>query len=167
VANNTVISEEVFSSPNGNDIVHFRNPSGQVVSWVDSQGFGQGNLAGGGSTVRAIQFLLNGQGSTPGTGVFAQISIPYACTIKGWVITADQTGSAVVDILRSTYVAFPTTSSIAGTDKPTLSGARKNEDLTLTGWGSTAINAGDILQANLNSVATVTQVFVTLNITVP
>jgi hypothetical protein len=116
---------------------------------------------------RVLQFLLNGAGATPSTGVFAQISVPYSCTIAGWVITADQTGSAIVDILRSTYAAFPTTASIAGTDKPTLSGAQKNEDLTLTGWGSTAINAGDILQANLNSIATVTQVFVTLYITVP
>ncbi len=121
----------------------------------------------GNGTTRALQFLLNGAGSTPNTGVFAQISMPYACTIKGWVITADQSGSAVVDILRSTFSAFPTTASIAGTDKPTLSSAQKNEDLALSGWGSTAINAGDILQANLNSVSTVTQVFVTLNITVP
>lgn len=124
-------------------------------------------INGASSTTRSLQFLLNGEGSTPGTGVFAQISIPYACTIKGWVITADQSGSAVVDILRSTYAAFPTTASIAGTDKPTLTSAQKNEDLTLSGWGSTAINPGDILQASLSSVSTVTQVFVTLNVTVP
>ena len=119
------------------------------------------------STTRSLQFLINGEGSTPGTGVFAQISVPYSCTVKGWVITADQSGSAVVDILRASYANFPTTASIAGTDKPTLSSAQKNEDLTLSGWGSTAINAGDILQANLNSVTTVTQVFVTVNVTVP
>ena len=83
------------------------------------------------------------------------------------MITADQAGSAVVDILRSTYAAFPTTVSIAGTDKPTLTSAQKNQDLTLTGWGNTAINPGDIIQANLNSVTTVTQIFVTLGITVP
>jgi len=115
----------------------------------------------------AIQFTIDGGGSVPSTGVKGQISIPSACTIKGWVITADQSGSAVVDVLRSTYAGFPSTSSIAGSDKPTLSSAQKNHDTTLTGWGSTAINADDIIQFNLNSVTTVTRINVTINVTVP
>jgi hypothetical protein len=117
--------------------------------------------------VASINFQIDGGGSTPGTGVKGQISIPTSCTLTGWVITADQTGSAVVDILRSTYAAFPTTSSIAGTDKPTLTSQRKNEDLTLTGWGSKSISSGDIIQFSLSSVSTVTFIDVTLNVTIP
>src|SRR5580704_11699446 len=90
---------------------------------------------------RAITININGAGSTPATGVGARWSSPAACTITGWTLVADQSGSAVIDVLRGTYAAFPTTSSIAGTDKPTLSSAQKAEDLTLSGWGSTAINA--------------------------
>lgn len=115
----------------------------------------------------AIQFAIDGGGSTPSTGVKGQISIPLACTLTGWVITSDVSGSAVVDVLRSTYSGFPSTSSIAGSAKPTLSSAQKNENLTLTGWGSTAISAGDIIQFNLNSVTTVTRINITLNVTIP
>jgi hypothetical protein len=115
----------------------------------------------------AIQYVIDGGGSTPGTGAKGQVSLPVACTVTGWVITADQSGSAVVDVLRSTYSGFPTTVSIAGSDKPTLSSAQKNEDLILSGWGSTALNAGDILQFNLNSATTVTRINVTINVTIP
>jgi hypothetical protein len=119
-------------------------------------------------SVRSINFVIDGSGSVPGTGVYGQISIPFACTLTGWVLTADQSGSAVIDVLRSTFAAFPTTVSIAGTDKPTLSAVQKNQNLgPLSLWGSVAINAGDQLQINLNSVATVTRLNLTLNITVP
>ena len=115
----------------------------------------------------AITYVIDGGGSVPTTGNKGQISIPVACTVTGWVITADASGSAVVDVLRSTYAGFPTTSSIAGSDKPTLSSAQKNEDLTLTGWGSTALAAGDIVQFNLNSASTVTRLNISLTVSIP
>lgn len=116
----------------------------------------------------AIQYVIDGGGSTPSTGAKGQISLPIGCTLTGWVITSDVSGSAVVDVLRSTYSGFPgSLASIAGSAKPTLSSAQKNENLTLTGWGSTAINAGDILQFNLNSVTTVTRINITINVTIP
>jgi hypothetical protein len=118
-------------------------------------------------TTRDIQFVIDGRGSVPGAGAYGQISLPYNCTIVGWTLTADQSGSAIVDVLRGSYAAFPTTASIAGTDKPTLATAQKNTDSTLTGWGSTALNAGDELQINLNSASTVTRLNLTLKITVP
>src|SRR5665213_1382651 len=117
--------------------------------------------------VSAIQFVVDGGGSVPGTGVYGQISLPYNCTIVGWTIVADQSGSAVIDVLRSTYAGFPTTTSIAGTDKPTLSTAQKNNDFTLTGWGSTALNAGDELQISLSSVTTCNRLNLTIQVSVP
>jgi hypothetical protein len=118
-------------------------------------------------TTRGIQVVIDGRGSVPAAGSEGQISIPYNCTIIGWTLTADQSGSCVLDVLRSSYAAFPTTASIAGTDKPTLSSAQKNTDSTLTGWGSTALNAGDELQFNLNSASTVTRLNLTISIQVP
>ena len=113
--------------------------------------------------VAVINFTIDGGGAVPGTGVKGQLSIPIACTITGWVLTADQAGSAVIDVLRSTYAAFPVTASIAGTDKPTLVGVQKNENLgPLVNWGSVALNAGDELQFNLNSVATCTRLNLSL-----
>jgi hypothetical protein len=118
------------------------------------------------SVVSAIQFVVDGGGSVPGTGVYGQIAIPYNCTIVGWTITADQSGSAVIDVLHSTYAGFPTTASIAASDKPTLSSAQKNTDTTLTGW-SPALTAGDELQINLNSVTTCNRLNLTIKITIP
>lgn len=116
--------------------------------------------------VASIQYVIDGGGSTPSTGAKGQMSIPFACTITGWILTGDVSGSAVVDVLRSTYAGFPTTSSLAGSDKPTLSSAQKNENLALSAW-TTAINAGDEIQFNLNSVTTCTRLNITLNITIP
>lgn len=119
------------------------------------------------SRTAAITYTIDGVGSVPSTGAKGQLSIPVSCTITGWVITADQSGSAVVDILRSTYSGFPTTSSIAGTNKPTLSSAQKNENLTIPSWGSTAINAGDVIQFSLSSVTSCTRLNIAINITIP
>lgn len=116
--------------------------------------------------IAGIQYIIDGGGSAVSTGAKGQLSIPFACTITGWVITADQSGSCVVDVLRSTYAGFPTTVSIAGTDKPTLSSAQKNENLAVSQW-TTAINAGDELQFNVNSATTVQRINITLNITIP
>jgi hypothetical protein len=116
---------------------------------------------------RSIQFVIDGRGSVPAPGSLGQISIPCGATIIGWTITADQSGSAVLDVLRSSYSAFPTTASIAGIDKPTLSGAQKNTDSTLTGWGSTALNAGDELQISLSSISGCTRLNLSIAITVP
>jgi hypothetical protein len=116
----------------------------------------------------ALQFLIDGGGSAPSTGAKGQISVPFACTVKKWILTADQSGSAVIDVLRSTYAGFPTTASIAGTDKPTLASAQKNQNVgPLSLWGSTALAAGDELQVNLNSVTTCTRLNLTLIVSVP
>jgi hypothetical protein len=90
--------------------------------------------------------------------------VPYACTITGWEILADASGSAVVDVKMSTYAAFPATASIAGAEKPTLAAAQKNQNLALTLW-TTGLLAGDILEFNLDSVATCKRVTVTLFVT--
>src|SRR5271157_301282 len=120
-----------------------------------------------GTRVASLNFVIDGGGAVPGTGAYGQINVPVACTVTGWVLTADQSGSAVVDVLRSTYAGFPTTSSIAGTDKPTLSSVQKNENLSEGSWGSTALAAGDQIQVNLNSVTTCTRLNLTIICTIP
>src|ERR1700675_542026 len=110
---------------------------------------GSGRVTIASARVSALFYTIDGGGQPIATGVKGQLNIPVNCTITGWVLTADQAGSAVVDVLRSTYGAFPTTSSIASTNKPTLSSAQKNENLAVNVW-TTALNAGDQLQFNLN-----------------
>ena len=115
----------------------------------------------------SISYVCDGGGSVIGTGKKGQVSIPVNCTVLSWILTSDQSGSAVVDVLRSTYAAFPTTSSIAGSDLPTLSSAQKAENLTISAWGSVALIAGDELQFAVNSATTVTRLNLTLLVSIP
>lgn len=116
-----------------------------------------------GNTTSVIEYVIDGGGSAITTGSKGFLEIPFACTVNSWVIVADQSGSIVVDVKRATYSGFPTTSSIAGTEKPTLSSVQKNQDTALTSWSTIA--AGDILEFNVDSVATVQRVTVSLKIT--
>ena len=101
------------------------------------------------------------------TGVKLYLEVPFACTITGWTLVADASGDIVIDVWKDTYANFPPTvaDTIAGTEKPTLSAAQKNQDLTLTTW-TTAIAAGDVLGFNVDSAATVKQVTLTLRLDV-
>jgi hypothetical protein len=85
-------------------------------------GSATGNVAvgGGASRIASFNYTMDGGGHIPTLGAQGQINVPVSCTLTGWTITSDQPGTAVVDVLHSTYPAFPATVSIAGTDKPTL-----------------------------------------------
>jgi hypothetical protein len=109
-------------------------------------------------TIRAFQAFFQ----NPQVGDQVRIFVPYAVTLTDWTIYADVSGSAVVDVYNNNYASYPATTSIAGTDLPTLSSAITNQDLTLTGWGTTSVAAGTFLTLNVNSASTVTKLWVTL-----
>jgi hypothetical protein len=112
-----------------------------------------------------IQFIIDGGGSAITTGVKGDIMIPFDCTVQGWDIVADTSGSIVVDIWKDTYANFPPTvaDTVTGTEKPTLSTATKNQDLTLTSW-TTAFSRGDWLRYNVDSITTVSRVTVVIRV---
>jgi len=118
------------------------------------------------SNVLSLTFIIDGGGSAITTGQKGHLEVPFACTITGWTILADQSGSIVVDVWKDTYANFPPTvaDTIAGTEKPTLASVQKNQDLTLTTW-TTAIAAGNILAFNVDSAATVTRVTLSIRAT--
>ena len=118
--------------------------------------------SGAGETI-AINFIIDGGGSTITTGVKGYIPIPFAGAIVGVRLLADQSGSIVVDIWKDTYANYPPidADSITASAVPTITTAEKSEDLTLTGW-TTAITAGDILGYNVDSVTTHQRVTVEL-----
>ena len=99
------------------------------------------------------------------TGYKGSVPIPFACTITGWVVTANIAGSIVIDVWKDTYANAPPTvaDTIAGTEKPTLSSAQKNQDNSLTTW-TTAVAAGDHLGFNIDSVTIIEQVTLQLTI---
>lgn len=113
----------------------------------------------------AFYYTIDGNGTTPTAGGYGEIYIPCACVITGWALIADQSGSAVLDVLHSTFGAFPTNSSLCGTDKPTLASVQKNENTAVSVW-TTALSAGDVLQIAIDSATTVTRLCLTIMVTV-
>lgn len=113
----------------------------------------------------AIAFVIDGAGTAITTGVKGDLEVPFACTILGWTLMADQSGSVVVDVWKDAYANFPPVvgDSITASAKPTISGAAKAQSSTLTGW-STSVSAGDILRFNVDSVATCQRVTLSLKV---
>lgn len=109
---------------------------------------------------------IDGGGSVIATGIMGYVTIPYNCTITGWDIFADQSGSCVIDVWKDTYANFAPNNadSIAGTEKPTLASQQKNRDTSLSSW-TTSISAGDIIAFNVDSATTVTRVNVIIKVT--
>jgi hypothetical protein len=112
-----------------------------------------------------IEVILGNGTDVVGTGIAGFLEVPFDCVVTAWRIVADVTGSIVVDVWKDTFANFPPAlaDSIAGSEKPTLSGAQANEDSNLTTW-TTALTDGDWLAFNVDSASTVTQV--TLSLTV-
>ncbi|MBN9691310.1 MAG: hypothetical protein J0M24_13825 [Verrucomicrobia bacterium] len=117
---------------------------------------------------RPVTYVVDNSGSaiTAGDSTIASVPVEVTGTITKAVLLADVSGSAVVDVRKSTYSGFPTTSSIAASAKPTLSAAQKASDTTLTGW-TTSVTAGDVLQFRVDSASTVTRLTLVLTITPP
>lgn len=117
---------------------------------------------------RPVTYVVDNSGTAiaAGDSTIASIPVEVTGTITKAVLIADQSGSAVVDVRKSTYSGFPTVSSIAASAKPTLSAAQKSQDTTLTGW-TTSVTAGDILQFRVDSASTVTRLTLVLTITPP
>jgi hypothetical protein len=113
----------------------------------------------------ALTFVIDGGGATITTGVKGDLEIPFGCTVQGWTLMADQSGSIVVDVWKDGYANFPPVvgDSITASAKPTVSAATKGQSSTLTGW-TTAISAGDILRFNVDSVSSCQRVTLSLKV---
>lgn len=136
----------------------------QELDVEDIQAYANGAAAAVAGT--GFTLIIDNRGSAIGTGIKGDVRIPFACTVTGWTILADQTGSIVIDVWKDSYANFPPVvgDSIAGSEKPTLSSASKNQDLSLTSW-TTSLAAGDILRFNVDSASTVTRVALSLHLT--
>lgn len=101
--------------------------------------------------------VVDGGGSAITTGSKGTRYIPFDCIITGWDIRSDISGNVVVDVKRSGV-------SLAGTEKPTLSGATSNQDLVLSTW-TTSLLAGDVIEFVIDSASTLTRATLTMLIT--
>lgn len=126
----------------------------------DGTTYGRNNGAwvaagGGGSSARGIIATLKTENATTlQVGTEVTLVVPYDLTLAtadSWVITSDDTCSAVVDVRRAT-VATPTTfASIAASAKPTLTADNYNTGV-MTGW-STSILAGERVRLYVESAS--------------
>lgn len=114
----------------------------------------------------SITFIIDGGGATITAGIKGDLEIPFDCTINYVVLLSDQTGSIVVDIWKDIYANYPPTvaDSITAAVKPKITADVKSKDTTLIGW-TTSIVAGDTLRFNVDSVATVQRLTLSLKIT--
>jgi len=133
---------------------------------VDSKGRLTAAASGGaGVRVGTITMITDGGGVVITTGLKGYLEIPFACTITGWTLLADVSGSIVVDLWKDTYANYPPVVGdvITASAKPTITTAIKNQSTTLTGW-TTSIAAGDILAFNVNSVTTITKITLSVKV---
>lgn len=92
---------------------------------------------------------------TPGAEAVL-VRVAKTCTITGWRIIADASGSIQIDLRRVNFASYPASSgdSIVASAPPALSSAIKAESTILTGW-STGLTKGDVLVARINSASTI------------
>lgn len=94
------------------------------------------------------------------TGVMkARGYVPFACTVIGYVLQADQEGDIVIDLWREDVAdGIPTNDdSITASAPPTLTNQTYLKSTTLTSW-TTAIPADSYLVANIDSVDAITEI---------
>lgn len=132
------------------------------------RGDGTWAAAGSASITRTFGITIDGGDAPIEAGLAGDVVVPFGGTITGWTILADQTGSIAVDVWKDTYANYPPTvaDTIVGSEKPTISGANKAQDLALTTW-TTTVTAGDTVRFNVDSCVTITRATLVIQMTSP
>lgn len=116
------------------------------------------SVEGGAATVKdTFGITVDGAGVSLTTGIKGYRYIEQDCTITGWSVVSDVSGSIVFDVKRAGV-------SLAGSEKPTLSAAASASNLSLSTW-TTSLVAGDIIEFIIDSASTVTRATLTVLIT--
>jgi hypothetical protein len=112
--------------------------------------------------VIAVHF--DGGGTTPTTLPMTRCYVvPAACTIVGYTIWSDQTGSETVTVKRSTWSTSPSFTDLTGGANTVLSSAQYYQTLSPGGW-TTSLNQFDIIQFSLTAATTITWCDVALEV---
>ena len=137
-----------------------------LLAWASEVGYRLNQSLALDNAMRTVGLTLDGGGSAITTGIKGYISIPFRGRIVGWSLIADQVGSIVVDVWSDKFGNFPPTvaDTIAGSEKPTLSGDQISKMELVTDWDR-EITAGDVIAFNVDSASTVTRVTLTLTVT--
>jgi fibronectin-binding autotransporter adhesin len=145
------------------DIITFTKGDGSTFPITIPTSSGSGSIPGG-AVSGSFGITIDGAGSTVTTGEKGFLIVPYAGTITGWTLIADQTGNCVIDVWKAAGTIPTVANTITGTEKPTLSSQQIASDLTLTSW-TTSVAAGDVVAFNVDSASTITRVNLSIYIT--
>ncbi len=160
LAGSIVATEPAISFAAGNAAISITAADNPTHNRVDVTIFGVVAVSSAGT----LGVVIDGAGSAPATGSKGYLRVPYPCTITGWTIIADVSGSCAFTVKAGTWAVPPSTSSIVASAKPTLTTAQAATSTTLTGW-TTALNPGDVLEFNLDSVTTCMRIILQLQVT--
>jgi len=124
---------------------------------LNPQGNPYWSIVGPVNTVRTTELVIvcDGAGLQPNIGFHGFINLPFACQLLGYVLTADQPGSANFDLKFCSANGFPSTASIVNGNFPALVSAQRSTGDT-TGYTKTAFVSTDILEIDLLSVTSCT-----------
>ncbi len=96
----------------------------------------------------------------------AYVKVPFACTVTGWEVNADASGSIIVLVSRAPTGTPTTFTEISGSSDPTLSSAQTNKDTSISSdWSDVTLDEGDWLKFAVSGTpATVKLVAIALDL---
>ena len=157
VSINNIVLEPIVNFTVSDNTITF------VTAPVSGQNFFAVALATTADLTRTINYVIDASPNVIGTGIKGTLTIDVTGTIESWTVLGDRVGSLVMDIKKTSYLNYPTFTSIAGTQKPTLSNQAKNKNDGLSTW-NTSLNAGDILQFEVESCDYVKQFLIAIKL---
>lgn len=107
---------------------------------------------------RGFQVIFSGTSAVAGSVFY--VTVPYACTINNWVITATPAGTATVKLWRVADggTAVPTVANTISTSGFSISTGTRIHSTNVSDLSSTAVAAYDTFGVNLFAAATSTQI---------
>jgi len=124
-----------------------------------------GNITG--LKTSTIVCCFNGFGSEIADNLQWQLTMPYTCTAVSWTVLADQAGAIQIDVWKDSYANFPPTdadSMCSGKEIKIVATNQKGQDLDISDWTTTTINAGDTIIFNVDSCTDIESVTINLNV---
>lgn len=91
-----------------------------------------------------------------GTGSKGYVTMPYSGTIDNWDMVSNTVGSIQIDLRKSPFATFPTTTSVTNNNYIGMTNSQKSTDITLSGWGLT-FSENDIYEFYVISSATMSR----------
>src|SRR6266576_518738 len=105
-------SQYVFGPAGSGDTLHFKDSSGAVVSWIDSNGSPQGNLVS--STILSFPGAPTGNCTSLQAAVNTGTGDFYSCSSGVWLKIGPTAGSLVSPLTSPNPISFDVNTAFKG-----------------------------------------------------